>query len=340
MQISSNYNTLFSTISQLYGNTSGKASQVSTLNSGSSSSSSTDQVDLSDDYLSFQSFLDKVKNGTVTDDDLSEMQDAMNTSGQMMMPPPPSIQTSGTGSSEESNAIGSFLDKVKNGTVTSDDLTNMASVLSKVSSSSSADAETVSSTDNDNQATFKSFLDKVKNGTVTDDDLTQMQSLLEEMDANRPSMPPMGMEFGDESDSTDSVSASGIGTVSSTSSSDSTNSLTLESFLDKVKNGTVTDDDLTQMQSLLEEMDANRPSMPPPPMGMMGFGDSSDSTGTSATSSSSSDSTDSLTLQSFLDKIKNGTVSSDDLTEMQSLLENWTGDSSESWGTNAQVYNL
>ncbi|MEI6100225.1 MAG: hypothetical protein WCP73_00175 [Eubacteriales bacterium] len=360
MQISSinSYDSFFTKVSQLYGNTSQKTNQASSSVSGSNTST-TDQMDLSEDYMNF---LDKVKNGTVSDDDLTKMADEMSSS-QIQMPPPPPMQMTGTGSSESTDAIGSFLDKVKNGTVTSDDLTNMESVLANIGSSSSVDSNTVSSTNSSSsEITFQSFMDKVKNGTVTDDDLTQMKSLLETMDQkgtqgtqNRPSMPPppLGMmgfgESDDSSDSTDSVNSLGTSTVSSTSSSDSANSLTLQSFLDKVKNGTVSDEDLTKMQSILEEMSQNstqgtqnRPPMPPP-MGMMGFGesDSSTSSSTSAVSSSSSDSTDSLSLQSFLDKVKNGTVSKDDLTQMQSIMESWlSSDSSDSSSTYAQAYDL
>lgn len=58
------------------------------------------------------------------------------------------------------------------------------------------------------------------------------------------------------------------------SSSDNTSKLeaVLSSFLDKVKNGTVTDDDLTALQSALNESDdattlaAAPPPPPPPPM--------------------------------------------------------------------------
>ncbi len=265
MQISSYYNTLFTQVSSLYGSTYGSGSQVSSASSGTGSSGGTDQVDLSEDYLSFQSFLDKVKNGTVTDDDLTKMQEQMNASSQMPPPPPP-MQMTGAGEGEETDTIGSFLDKVKNGTVTTDDLTNLQAVLANMGSSNT---DTVSSSDS-GQLTFESFLDKVKDGTVTEDDLTEMQSLLEEMDEN-------------------------AGNVQ------------------------------------------NRPPMPPPPMGMMGFGDNSESTDESE---SSSDSTDSLTLQSFLDKIKDGTVTDDDLTEMQSLLTNWLDSDSFENPAYAQSYTL
>jgi len=227
MQISSDYNSLLGRISQLYGSTSKTNSRVAIQNSGSSESGS-DQVELSEDYLNFQSFLDKVKNGTVTDDDLEKMKEEMSSSQMQMFPPPPMQMPGAAGNGQMPLNIS-------------------------------------------------------------------------------------GIDLGGGS-----LGITNTGRVSSTSGGSSTDSLTLQSFLDKVKDGTVTEDDLTEMQGILEEMDQNGPQgakMPPPPMGMMGFYPDN------STESSDSDSTDSLTLQSFLDMVKDGTVTDEDLTEMQSLLQ-------------------
>jgi hypothetical protein len=85
-------------------------------------------------------------------------------------------------------------------------------------------------------------------------------------------------------------------------SSDSEASSEVQDFLDKVQAGTVTDSDLTAMQSTLN-------SLPPPPP---------ESTSASSTSSSASDLQSAIA--SFLDKVKAGTVTDSDLTTMQAEL--------------------
>jgi hypothetical protein len=86
-------------------------------------------------------------------------------------------------------------------------------------------------------------------------------------------------------------------------SSDSEASSEIQDFLDKVQAGTVTDTDLTAMQSTLN-------SLPPPPP--------PESSSASSTSSSASDLQSAIA--SFLDKVKAGTVTDSDLTTMQAEL--------------------
>jgi hypothetical protein len=86
-------------------------------------------------------------------------------------------------------------------------------------------------------------------------------------------------------------------------SSDSEASSEIQDFLDKVQASTVTDTDLTAMQSTLN-------SLPPPPP--------PESSSASSTSSSASDLQSAIA--SFLDKVKAGTVTDSDLTTMQAEL--------------------
>lgn len=96
-------------------------------------------------------------------------------------------------------------------------------------------------------------------------------------------------------------------------SSDSTNDDTITSFLDKVVNGTVTDTDLEEMQTYLQNLSTEstestttgtQMAPPPPPPPPPASEDSSDSTGDD-------------TIKSFLDKVANGTVTDTDLQNMQ-----------------------
>ena len=92
--------------------------------------------------LDLKSFLDKVKNGTITQDDLDAMKEKLNstqTAGAMAPPPPPPQGADGTG-----DQIRSFLDKVAAGTVTDEDLTAMQTWLSQTSQSAQAGNAAVS----------------------------------------------------------------------------------------------------------------------------------------------------------------------------------------------------
>lgn len=224
MQISSvgYYNSLYSILYGTTSTTSTTSANTSTLNDLSSllgTSTSEDQVTLSSDYEDFKSFMEKVKDGTVTDEDLASMQELLNTTDiQSMMPPPPPPPDSSEGVGMD--GIGSV----------------------------GADAVSGSSEESTDAQTIISFLDKVKEGTITEDDLTEMQDLLTEMEEQgiqmRPPMPPpmMGMSQTSSEDSEDE---------SSIWESESADLQTLMSFFEKVKEGTVTEDDLTQIQNLL-----------------------------------------------------------------------------------------
>jgi hypothetical protein len=111
------------------------------------------------------SFLEKVKEGTVTESDLTSIQETLKQG-----PPPPA---NGFG-----DKMKTFLDKVKNGTVTSDDLASMQEILNQAPAGPQNSPESSSA---DKTDPLKVFLDKVKNGTVTTEDLTAMQNVLNEM---------------------------------------------------------------------------------------------------------------------------------------------------------------
>ncbi len=177
--------------------------------------------------LDLRSFLDKVKNGTVTQDDLTAMQEKLNSmrenAGAQAAPPPPPPPPQGG----EGDQIKTFLDKVAAGTVTDEDLTAMQTWLSGATQSSQGTDGTENPGDQ-----LKTFLDKVAAGTVTDEDLTAMQSWLSQAQMQAPPPPPPPPQ----------------GTEGASSSGDQ-----LKTFLDKVAAGTVTDEDLTAMQTWLSQ---------------------------------------------------------------------------------------
>lgn len=125
---------------------------VSNVSSGSESSSSS---------FNLKDFLDKVKNGTVTDEDLEEAQEALQN-----MPQPPGR--------DGSDPIGSFLEKVKSGTITEEDLTDMQTTLGNMPEPP----------EDQGADPIKALLDKVKNGTVTSTDLAMMQVYLAQQNSD------------------------------------------------------------------------------------------------------------------------------------------------------------
>lgn len=211
---------------------------------------------------------------------------------------------------------------------------------------------------------FTSFMEQVKNGTVTGYDLAQMQKELASKAQSNPQqtqigasvLSPMLMMTGSNSstdddsaaDSTGSVSAAGASTVAGTSSSSdstgSTDGLTLQSFLEKVKDGTVTQDDLTQMKNEIATMEQSGGTQKAHHhhhgggamisqilQGLDGSSTSDDSSTTgSVTGSTSTNGTSQVSgtssadsVLSFLEDVKDGSVTTDELTQMQSLLQNW-----------------
>lgn len=96
-----------------------------------SSSTSASNSNISYDFRgnssdSIRSFLDKVKNGTVTASDLESMKTTLT---QIPQGPPPINNSSSASDSQD--VIGSFLNKVKDGTVTESDLTNIQTLLNQ-----------------------------------------------------------------------------------------------------------------------------------------------------------------------------------------------------------------
>ncbi|HEX2952743.1 MAG TPA: hypothetical protein VHR47_02020, partial [Bacillota bacterium] len=118
-----------------------------------------------------QSFLKKVEEGTVTEDDLANMQSVLQQMQQQ--------QSNVPAPSNDGSGVKEFLDKVADGSVTTDDLKSMQTQLAQMGQGSMGMAPPPrldSGSDN-----IKTFLDKVANGTVTDDDLKTMQSELKQM---------------------------------------------------------------------------------------------------------------------------------------------------------------
>lgn len=175
-------------------------------------------------------FLDKVKDGTVTQNDLTKMQTELQEMDQSQNTG--STQSTSSVNSTQNNStdfIKSFLDKVKSGTVTQDDLTNMQTELSQDQPAGSPPGGAGAP-----NSGIKDFLDKVKAGTVTQDDLTKIEAELQQMDQNQ------------ESGSTQSTS--------SVSSTQNNSTDFIKSFLDKVKSGTLTQDDLQSMEAQLQQI--------------------------------------------------------------------------------------
>lgn len=175
------------------------------------------------------SFLDKVKDGTVTDTDLQNMQAQLQQYMQQS-----SVQNSGytsnSGNSSDSD-MKVFLDKVASGTVTSTDLTTMQQELQQASQSGSTqNSSTV--------ADLKTFLNKVASGTVSSSDLTAMQQELQQVS---------------QSGGAHKHHHHHGGAGNSSTSSSSSNVADLTSFLDKVANGSVSETDLQNMQSELQQ---------------------------------------------------------------------------------------
>jgi hypothetical protein len=83
--------------------------------------------------------------------------------------------------SGEGDEIKDFLDKVADGTVTEEDITNMQSLLQEAQKSFSSNNVNFDDSQNTGSDPIKSFLDKVANGTVTDEDITNMQTILQQM---------------------------------------------------------------------------------------------------------------------------------------------------------------
>jgi hypothetical protein len=187
-------------------------------------------------------FLDKVANGTATEDDLKDMQSVL----QKMRQKSDSSGVSSNTTQDSSDPIKSFLDKVANGTATVDDLTGMQSILQQAQQQSA-----VNNVNDDSGSTgsdpIRDFLDKVANGTVTDDDLQNMQSVLQQM---RQKSDSHGAHMHRRHNSSESDSTNPSGTSLDTTSTRSAG-FDLKSFLDKVADGTVTDDDLANMQTIL-----------------------------------------------------------------------------------------
>ena len=167
-----------------------------------SGSTSSDTAESSSDNTSkleavLSSFLDKVKNGTVTDDDLTALQSALNESDDATTlaaapPPPPPPQHV---NSDELSALQSLLASLSDSSEETDAAAAVAGTTasSTDSSTTSTDAaETTASDTTSSSFSLASFLQKVEDGTVTTDDLNELADLLQEIEAESQAafMPP------------------------------------------------------------------------------------------------------------------------------------------------------
>ena len=167
-----------------------------------SGSTSSDTAESSSDNTSkleavLSSFLDKVKNGTVTDDDLTALQSALNESDDATTlaaapPPPPPPQHV---NSDELSALQSLLASLSDSSEETDAAAAVAGTTasSTDSSTTSTDAaETTASDTTSSSFSLASFLQKVEDGTVTADDLNELADLLQEIEAESQAafMPP------------------------------------------------------------------------------------------------------------------------------------------------------
>lgn len=164
-----------------------------------SGSTSSDTAESSSDNTSkleavLSSFLDKVKNGTVTDDDLTALQSALNESDDATTlaaaPPPPQHVNR-----DELSALQSLLASLSDSSEETDAAAAVAGTTasSTDSSTTSTDAaETTASDTTSSSFSLASFLQKVEDGTVTTDDLNELADLLQEIEAESQAafMPP------------------------------------------------------------------------------------------------------------------------------------------------------
>ena len=173
-----------------------------------SGSTSSDTAESSSDNTSkleavLSSFLDKVKNGTVTEDDLTALQSALNESDDATTlaaapPPPPPPQHVNR---DELSALQSLLASLSDSSEETDAAAAVAGTTasSTDSSTTSTDAaETTASDTTSSSFSLASFLQKVEDGTVTADDLNELADLLKEIEAESqaafmppPPLPPM-----------------------------------------------------------------------------------------------------------------------------------------------------
>lgn len=167
-----------------------------------SGSTSSDTAESSSDNTSkleavLSSFLDKVKNGTVTEDDLTALQSALNESDDATTlaaapPPPPPPQHVNR---DELSALQSLLASLSDSSEETDAAAAVAGTTasSTDSSTTSTDAaETTASDTTSSSFSLASFLQKVEDGTVTTDDLNELADLLQEIEAESQAafMPP------------------------------------------------------------------------------------------------------------------------------------------------------
>ncbi|MTV48207.1 hypothetical protein GJ688_04310 [Heliobacillus mobilis] len=307
------------------------------------------------------SFIDKLKNGSATAEDMQDIMSKMKERASlgfhqsMMNGGMTSLPFNLTGSASQAengadSTLKSLLDKMRDGTATAEDLTNAMSTFTNATSDSTSSS--TSTTSASSTEPIKSFFDKLKDGTATESDMKSAMDAMKNEGAQGhqgmrpmgppPPPPPSGDKSGSndsESDDTDSdivsllkkmqngtataddladtlaklaedatyntsstsssSSVTGTSSTSDTSSSKNSFDTDLKSFIEKVKKGTATEDDLKTMMSEMKEARGHRP--PPPPMG--GLEPASNSNSTSSTTSSTSDQDDSQYLSGMVKQL-------------------------------------
>ena len=213
-------------------------------NSSNNAATATDASSV--DSTDVKSFLDKVKAGTVSDSDLSSMQTALTKLQEQ-------YGTSSSSLVKPDDELSNFLDKVQSGTVTTDDLSSMKTTLSQASNNMEkhfgppppGGKPPQGKNDGGALGQIDDFLSKVQEGSVTDSDLTTIQALLKSM----ASASDEEDEDEDESSSTSVASAASSSALSN-----------IQSFLDKIKDGTASDSDLNSLQKTLTALKTNATS--------------------------------------------------------------------------------
>lgn len=208
--------------------------------------------------------------------------------------------SNGTGESANEEAdtvqsIASVLEKVKNGTVSDSDLTDLQSLMTRNTENAKDSG--------DGSLSIEEFLGKVKNGTVTDSDLNALQSELNSLTdgsgiaAAPPPPPPPPPPPSEENDAIKAIT----------------------DFLEKVKDGTATDSDLSDLQALLTQSGSQTSDT-----SSVSAADPSSSV---ASASSASNTSNSISLEEFLEKVKNGSITDSDLSLLQTELNEQQGES-------------
>jgi hypothetical protein len=287
-----------------------------------------------------QDFMSKLSNGTATDADLQNIENAMKA---IQSANSTAAASSTNNSSDLRTDFKDFMDKLKNGTATDSDLQNIETELKQVPATQSTDSSNTSTNSSSSFALhpsdFNVFMDKLKNGTATDSDLQNIETELKPGGELNPIASTQNADNSNTSSSSDlhtdvknfmAKLINGTATdsdlqnienelkqVTATQTTNSTNASSngsdlrndLKDFMTKLKNGTATDSDLQNIENELKQVTATQNS------------DSSNSSG-STTNNGSGLHTE---LRDFMAKLKNGSATDADLQQIQTELQQANG---------------